>query len=78
MNLPRLCLPLLLAPLAAQSPPNLIGVTLISPLVVEINHNTCSVLSSCAALVLPPVLPPVPLPPVDVEVDVEPPALWRP
>jgi hypothetical protein len=61
MNLPRLCLPMLLAPLAAQSAPNLIGVTLNTPLIAEIDHGTCSVLSTCAALVLPPVLPPVPV-----------------
>jgi hypothetical protein len=61
MNPSCLCLPLLLSSLVAQTAPNLIGVTLNTPLVVEINHNTCSVLSSCAALVLPPMVPPTPV-----------------
>jgi len=56
------CLPLLLPPfLAAQAQPNLIAITLNTPLIVEVNHNTCTQLSSCGAIVLPPTTPPVPV-----------------
>lgn len=61
MKFPRAYgLPLLLSlasPLAAQ---NLIGITLNSPLIIETDHTTCSLLSSCAALPLPPMVPPTP------------------
>jgi hypothetical protein len=61
MNILHRSLPaLLLAPLFAQSAPNLIAVTLNSPLIVEFDHPSCTQLSLCGPIVLPPTLPPTP------------------
>lgn len=45
---------LLAAPLLAQTAPNLIGITLNTPLIHQSVHGTCTPLGNCAPLVLPP------------------------